>query len=203
MYPPGYHPHEGDARVDPQARRLKDQVKHEPSSERQELIGESSEFFDADSLPDSQKAYKPDSSDKYISSSYKIEYSPNPRIPVSYVWVNGEFYTGPLGSEVGEFAGRLEGRVKIVSPGKKLKIAAYNGVGSINGRIIEVVNPNDRQFLGKAGWWETKNLSKETKKARQGQEGYLLIYFPSSSFSSLFKISLCFSLILCISETMV
>lgn len=171
MYTRENHPHTGDPRVDPLARLIrKVQRRHQQLAAPQTKIpgAETEQFFDEASFVDqSALTQKPNLENKKVNSSYKIEYKPNPNIPVNYVWVTGEFFTGPLGSEVGEFAGKLKGRVKIVSVGKKLSIKGYNGIGNINGKIIEVVDPKDRQFLGRSGWWNKANLSHETPKRRR------------------------------------
>jgi hypothetical protein len=165
--------HYGIAGFDPEARIISKEQKKLSNTpinrERRKLKGKitDSGFFDESSLIDSSLAQKPISSEKHENSSYKIEHTPNPKIPVNYKWINGEFRTGPFGSDVGEFAGRLEGRVKIVSPGKKLRVSGYNGIGSINGKIIEVTNPKDRQFLGKSGWWDARSLSKENGRRQR------------------------------------
>ncbi len=102
-----------------------------------------------------------------------FEFTVDPEYPVNYVWVKaGPFSTGPINSDVEDHGGILEGRVRVASPGKTLKFREYGGMGSFDGRIIEVEDPRDRRFLGKSGWWPKDSLSNKTtgdKKPREAK----------------------------------
>ena len=161
------HPHTGDPRVDPKARtdgKEQKKLPEPPVSERRKLIEQIPEsgFFDEALLTDPNLVQKPDLSGK-LARLNKLEYTPNPDVPVTYKWVVGEFHTAPWGADASPFAGKSIGRVKVVSMGKKLMKHWYNGICSFNGTIIEVKNSMDRAYLRHNGWWRIVDFSKENK----------------------------------------
>lgn len=133
----------------------------------------------ATSKPESQKRRKltqeeagegffPDPS---LKNPKRIEIPQDPEHPLTYVWVKpGAFSTAPLNSEAEDYAGTLEMRARVASPGKKLKFVGYGGIGSFTGRICEVTDERDIRFLGSSGWWTRSQLSDESKPANTPQE---------------------------------
>ncbi len=171
MYTRENHPHTDDPRVDPLAWMLRKIQGRKPLANPQDQVISTDTdtlFEDSDFVDSSNLVQKSNLEQKHVSSSYKIEWNPDKKIPYRYVSVKGKFFTGAPGSGVGAFAGELNGSVGIASKGKKL-VKVYNGFPSVNGTIIRVKDPRDRQYLGKTYWWEweKESISDETPKRRR------------------------------------
>lgn len=97
------------------------------------------------------------------TDSEGIKVSLNPDVPLNHKWFKGEFHTGPWGADSSPFKGTSKDRVRVSMMGKKLMPTLKNGIASAYGVITAVVNTDDRDLIGQAGWWKLEDLSKKTK----------------------------------------
>lgn len=88
----------------------------------------------------------------------------DPEIPTNHKWFIGEFHTASWGSDSSPFGGEPKDRVKVSMMGKKLRPETHNFIASVYGVISAVIDPKDREFIGRYGWWRTGDFSHASKK---------------------------------------
>jgi hypothetical protein len=91
----------------------------------------------------------------------------NKEIPFNHKWFKGEFHLEPWGSSASPFGGRPKDRVRVSMPGKEMRFTTRNNTQSSYGVITAVIEEEDRQFIGKFGWWVKENLSDSGKKIKR------------------------------------
>jgi hypothetical protein len=82
----------------------------------------------------------------------------------NYKWFNGEIHTSPWGAEQSPYKGESKQRVKVAMQGKKLNPTKRNGIASVFGTVIAVLDEEDRKLIGESGWWRVKDLSKTVRR---------------------------------------
>lgn len=91
----------------------------------------------------------------------------NPEAPFNHKWFSGEFHFGPWGADSSPFKGISKNRVRVSMMGKKINPTKRNGIASVYGVITAVLDPEDRDLIGQAGWWKLDDLSRSSASRRR------------------------------------